>query len=106
MARYKDSISNYGEEFINSITLSNIKSINELKLLYQKLEDANEVMTEFYRVLFTDYITAINKSSDPACIVPDLATVKKYKSIASRIHKAYFYIQYLLTFENPFLKDV
>lgn len=104
--KYKDSVSNYGEDFINSISLANIKSVNELKSLYQKLENANEVMTEFYRVLFSDYITAINKSSDSACIVPDLATVKKYRSITSRIQKAYFYIQYLLTFENPFSKNV
>lgn len=94
-------INEYDENFINSISLKDIGSSKELKELLAKLDKANTVVTTFYKMMYTDYITAINSDYD-SDNAPDLDTVKKYKSLASRIQKAYFYVMYLTAFENPF----
>ena len=51
-------------------------------------------------MIYNDFIMAINSAND--INTPDEATVKKYKSLASRIQKAYNYMLYMFTFENPF----
>lgn len=91
----------YDDTFINSISLKEISNTKELKELLSKLEKANYVVTTFYQTMYNDYMMAINSDSD-SVIAPDLDTVKKYKSLASRIQKAYNYIMYMHTFENPF----
>ena len=98
----QDRISDYDDNFIKSISLKNITTSRELKELLTKLEKANDIMTSFYKTVFSDYIMSINNNADSAGVVPDLATVKKYKALTSKIQKAYNYILYLSTFENPF----
>jgi hypothetical protein len=98
----QDRVSDYNEEFIKSISLKDVNTSKDLKELLTKLEKANEVMTSFYKTVFSDYVMSINNNADSAGVVPDLATVKKYKSLTSKIQRAYNYILYLSTFENPF----
>ena len=90
-----NNVSTYNDEFINSITLKNIKSFSELRSLYTKLKKANEIMTDFYMTIFSDYVMSINSNADDVCIIPDLDTVKKYKVLTSKIQKAYNYISFL-----------
>lgn len=90
----------YDESFIQSISLANVSSSKELKELVSKLETANYVMTSFYQMIYNDFIMSINSTN--AINTLDEATIKKYKSITSRIQKAYNYILYMFTFENPF----
>jgi len=97
-----NNVSIYNDEFINSITLKNIKSFSELRSLYIKLKKANEIMTDFYMTIFSDYVMSINSNADDVCIIPDLDTVKKYKALTSKIQKAYNYVRFLINFENPF----
>ena len=95
-------INDYDEHFIESISLKDVTSSKELKELLAKLERANYVVTTFYETMYNDYITMINSD----CLVQtqglDIDTVKKYKSLASKIQKAYYYVLYLNTFDNPF----
>lgn len=95
-------INDYDENFINSISLKEISNSKELKELLVKLEKANYVVTTFYEMMYNDYITMINSdgSIDHNCI--EIDTLKRYKSLASRIQKAYTYVLYMNTFENPF----
>lgn len=95
-------INEYGEKFLDSISLKDVSSTKELKELMQKLEKANYVVTTFYETMYNDYIMMINSDCDdfPCCI--EIDTLKKYKSLASKIQKAYNYILYINTFENPF----
>ena len=107
MARIKvnnilELIGLYDEDFISSISLCDIKTSKELKELLCKLEKANYVVTTYYQMLYNDYMIAINSDSDMFNNAPDIETVKRYKSIASRIQKAYNYVLYMITFENPF----
>lgn len=95
-------VNEYDENFINSISLTNVNSNKELKDLLSRLDKANSVITAYYETLYNDYITMINSDhSDPVEGI-DLITLKKYKSLATRIQKAYNYILYVTTFENPF----
>lgn len=95
-------INEYGDEFINSISLKNISSSKDLKLLLDKLEKANYVVTSFYEMMYNDYITIINSNCQvtPTCI--EISTILKYKELATKIQKMYSYLLYLNTFDNPF----
>jgi hypothetical protein len=95
-------INEYDEDFINSISLNNISNCKELKELLVKLEKANYTVTSFYEMLFNDYVMVINSDNEIPPSGFDIDTLKKYKSLASRIQKAYSYILYISTFENPF----
>jgi hypothetical protein len=97
-----EEINNYNENFINSISLNDIKNCKELKELLSKLERANYVATSYYEMLYTDYITMINSDCKSIPCSLDVNTLMKYKSLASKIQKAYNYILYVNTFENPF----
>lgn len=97
-----DLISKYDDDFINNITLNNISSLKELKELHSKLEIANYVVTEYYKLLYNDYIMMINSECPSIQKELDVDTVKSYKSLSSKIQKAYNYITYMITFENPF----
>lgn len=99
-----DNISLYNEDFIKSISLSNVSDQKELRALLQKLERANYEITNFYSMVLQDYVSSINNNYEFANVVPSLSTVKKYKSIATKIQKAYNYVLYLVTFDNPFSK--
>lgn len=103
-SRQCDNINSYNEEFIKSISLSNVTDQKELRALLQKLEKANSEITSFYSMLLQDYVSSINNNYEFAGVVPDLGTVKKYKKIASKIQRAYSYILYLVTFDNPYSK--
>lgn len=94
-------IQNYDENFIESLSLSNISNAKEFKELYNELDRANTVVTSFYQTLYNDFIMAINSNTE-IDNAPSIKTMKKYKSIASKIQKAYSYILYMITFENPF----
>lgn len=98
----QNTIAEYDETFVNSISLKNINSAKELKELLDKLEKADQVVTEYYRTLYTDHIMFINSSNKYAPDEISLENVKKYKLLASKIHKAYNYVMYISTFENPF----
>lgn len=98
----QNTIAEYDENFVNSISLKNINSAKELKELLDKLEKADQVVTEYYRTLYTDHIMFINSSNKYAPDEISLENVKKYKLLASKIHKAYNYVMYISTFENPF----
>lgn len=93
-------INDYDESFIDSISLKNISCSKELKELLTKLEKANYVVTTFYEMMYNDYITMIN--SDCPSHDLEIDTLKRYKSLASKIQKAYNYVLYMNTFENPF----
>ena len=98
-----DQISLYdNEEFLNSISLKNITNAKDLKSLLLTLEKANYVVTNFYELMYSDYIAIINSSckTQPVYITKD--AIVKYRSLASRIQKAYNYVLYLNTFDNPF----
>ena len=94
-------IQNYDENFIESLSLSNISNAKEFKELYNELDRANTVVTCFYQTLYNDFIMAINSNTE-IDNAPSIKTMKKYKFIASKIQKAYNYILYMITFENPF----
>ena len=93
-SRRCDSVSLYNEDFINSISLSEVSDQRDLRALLQKLEKANAEITNFYTMLLQDYIPSINNNYEFAGVVPDLDTVKKYKNIAIRfrMHIIMFYI--------------
>jgi len=95
-------ISDYDESFIDSISLKSVSSTKELKELMQKLEKANYVVTTFYETMYNDYIMMINSDCDASPCDLDINTLKRYKSLASKIQQAYNYVLYLHTFENPF----
>lgn len=95
-------INEYDENFIDGISLNKISSTKELKELTQKLEKANYVVTSFYETMYNDYIMMINSDSIVNTGGLEIDTLKRYKSLASRIQKAYNYVLYLNTFENPF----
>ena len=97
-----DQIQNYDENFIKTISLEDVTSNKELKELVSKLETANYVVTSFYQILYHDYIMAINSDCAYMNNVSDIDTLKKYKSLASRIQKAYNYVVYMFMFNNPF----
>lgn len=97
-----EEINNYDENFINSISLNDVKNCKELKELLSKLERANYVATSYYEMLYNDYITMINSDCKSMPCGLEMNTLIKYKSLASKIQKAYNYILYVNTFENPF----
>lgn len=103
-SRRCDNVNLYNEDFINSISLSEVSDQRDLKALLQKLEKANTEITNFYTMLLQDYIPSINNNYEFAGVVPDLGTVKKYKNIANKIQNAYNYVLYLVTFDNPYTK--
>jgi len=92
-------ITNYDENYLGSISLSNIKNTKELKHLMLELEKANNVVTQYYEMLYIDFIMSINSDSQ---VNADIDNVLRYKSIANKIQKAYNYIMYLNLFNNPF----
>lgn len=97
---FTELISDYDENFLSSISLKEVKTSKELKELLQKLCKASYVVTSFYEMLYSDYMTMINNDVTQQRI--DFSTVKRYKSLASKIQKAYNYVLYLTTFEDPF----
>lgn len=99
-------INEYNEDFINSISLHDISSSQGLKELLNKLKKANYVVTEYYEMVYNDYILMINSDSQLAASNLNIDTVRKYKSLASRIQKAYNYVLYISTFENPFKRVI
>lgn len=101
-SRQCDSVTSYNEDFIKSISLSNVSDQKDLKEMLHKLEKANYEITNFYSMLLQDYISSINNNYEFAGVVPSLSTVKKYKKLATKIQKAYNYILYLVTFDNPY----
>ena len=90
------------EEFLESISLKNVTNTKELRNLLTKLENAYRVVTSFYEIMYNDYVTMINSDSDNLLCAIDVDTLKKYKSLASKIQKAYNYILYISTFDSPF----
>ena len=104
MSKYKqlnisDLIDHYNDDYINSITLNNITNAKELKQLVAELEKANNVVTQYYELLYIDFIMSINSDSQNGV---DIDNVIKYKNLASKIQKAYNYVMYLNLFNNPF----
>ena len=99
-ANLVELVSEYDDKFIESITLDGVSSMKDLKELYNKLDKANRVVTLYYETMYNDYITMIN--SDSLNVELDINTIKKFKLLASKIQKAYSYITYVMTFENPF----
>ena len=97
----QDLIDTYNEDYIKSISLNNIKNVKELKSLLTELEKANNIVTQYYELLYIDFIMSIN--SDNQNYV-DIDNLIKYKNIANKIQKAYNYIMYLNMFNNPFKK--
>lgn len=97
-----DDINKYDENFINSISLNNVKSLKDLRNLLLKLEHANYVVTRFYEIMYNDYITMINSDYKQIPKNLELCNIKRQKTITEKIQKAYNYILYLSTFENPF----
>ena len=97
-----EQIAKYDENFVNSISLSSISSGKELNHLLSELEKANYVVTSYYEILYNDYITMINNDNDVSSHGLEIDNLKKYKSLASKIQKAYSYVTYVTTFENPF----
>lgn len=95
-------IYDYDEDFVNSISLKDVTNSKELKDLLMRLERANYVVTSFYEMMYNDYITMINSDCPDEVHGPDIDVVRHYKSLASKIQKAYSYILYISTFENPF----
>ena len=95
-------INDYDENFISSISLKEISNSKELKELLVKLEKANYVVTTFYETMYNDYVTMINSDASICSSGLEIETLKRYKSLASRIQKAYAYVLYMNTFENPF----
>lgn len=96
-----DQAAMYNDDFIKSISLTDIKSNKDLKSLVNKLESANEAVTEFYQTLYNDFIMSINNSNGQFNEL-EYNNIKKYKSFANKLQKAYSYILYLFTFDNPF----
>lgn len=96
-----ERIAMYDENFINSISLKNVKNNKELKELVSKLEIASYVVTTFYQMLYNDYIMYINNDN---CLLNsvNLETVKRYKNLAKKVNQTYNYINYMFIFENPF----
>lgn len=92
-------ITSYDENYLNSISLSNIKSTKELKHLLLELEKANSVVTQYYEMLYIDFIMSINSDSQTNT---DIDNLVRYKNIANKIQKAYNYVMYLSLFNNPF----
>ena len=99
-----DNISLYNEEVKKLKKSANISDQKELRALLQKLEKANSEITNFYSMVLQDYVSSINNNYEFANVVPSLSTVKKYKNIATKIQKAYNYVLYLVTFDNPYSK--
>ena len=97
-----EAINDYDENFIKSISLKDVTNTKELKELLLKLERANYVVTTFYEMMYNDYVTMINSECALQLQGLDINTVKYYKSLASKIQKAYYYVLYLITFDNPF----
>ena len=95
-------INDYDDSFIESISLKDVSNSKELKELLVKLEKANYVVTTFYEMMYNDYITMINSDCQMQPQGLEITTLKKYKSLASKIQKAYSYVLYVNTFENPF----
>lgn len=96
-----DKVGQYDEEFIKSISLSNVTSNKELKDLLSKLETANYVITNFYQMLYNDYIMSINSESSVATSA-NIETIKRYRTLAAKIQKSYNYVKYIFNFDNPF----
>lgn len=92
----------YDENFINSISLNNVSSNKELKALVAKLGNANYIITNAYQTMYNNYILAINDDADDIENIPTLDELLQYKSLASKIQKAYNYLLYIFMFENPF----
>ena len=51
-----EAISEYDDKFINSITLKDITSYSEFRDLMKTLERANHIVTEYYMMLYNDYM--------------------------------------------------
>lgn len=92
----------YDDEFINSISLTNIKDNAELKELLSKVKQAYLSVTNYYLTMYNDYIKMINTNIKyiPQSINTD--SIRKYKHHVNKIQKVYSYLLYLCTFENPF----
>ena len=99
-------VQKYDENYVNSISLKNITSYKELKALLKDLEIANYVVTSFYEMMYNDYITMINNDSNVMPTMLETESIMKYKNLSSKIQKAYSYILYISTFENPFKQRV
>ena len=61
-SRRCDNVNLYNEDFINSISLSEVSDQKDLRALLQKLEKANTEITNFYTMLLQDYIPSINNN--------------------------------------------
>lgn len=96
-----EAISEYDDKFINSITLKDITSYSEFRDLMKTLERANHIVTEYYMMLYNDYMMYINNDGNLNTSI-DLETVKHYKSLAKRIQSIYNYVNFIFTFENPY----
>lgn len=97
-----DLVGNYDIEFINSISLKDVKNNKDLKELLIKVEKANDVITSYYTTLYNDYIETINSECELNPCGFEINTVVKYRDLAYKIHKLYNYILYISMFENPF----
>lgn len=97
-----ESIGEYDDEFINSISLKDVSNVKELRSLLNKLEKANYVVTMYYQTLYNDYVMTINSDCSLHSHGINVDTLLKYRSLASKIQKAYKYVMYITLFENPF----
>lgn len=70
-----EAISEYDDKFINSITLKDITSYSEFRDLMKTLERANHIVTEYYMMLYNDYMMYINNDGNLNTSI-DLETVK------------------------------
>lgn len=96
------SLKKYNEEFLSTLSLKNVASIKDFKALATELKKANEFVTEYYMMLYNDFITALNNKNMLNYYSDNIEALKRYKSLASKIQKAYNYISSLYQFENPF----
>lgn len=100
--KQQDSIYQYDERFIESISFKDITSNKDLKDLLDKLTRAKKVMTTLYNQLYDDYLNSINTYSGYNLECPDIDILKRYKNIAEVIQKVYSYVYYIYNYKNPF----
>ena len=91
----------YDENYLNSITLSNIKTASELRKLVDELAKANKVVTDGFRLMFQDYVISVHGDYDQPYGL-SLADMNAYRAFVRKIQDVYNYVLYLHTFENPF----
>ena len=79
------------------------QSFNQIQRLGNTTSDTNEILNSLIEdgALVIQNATILSDVSIDHNYI-EIETLKRYKSLASRIQKAYAYVLYMTTFENPF----